>query len=114
MPPVSQCAKPIYFANRQSKRAFEALPKKIREIFSNELESLIAHGLLPLMKHAFLPGKTVELKVNGSPAYRCVYKVLNNVVVVLHSFVKTCEGPDRKNLKTLEQRLKMLNSSEFC
>lgn len=114
MTQVPQCAKPIRFANKQSKRAFEALPKKVREIFSNELETLIANGLPPIIRHAFLPGKTVELKVNGSPAYRCVYKVLNNVVVVLHSFVKTCQGPDKKNLKTLEQRLTTLNSDEYC
>jgi phage-related protein len=114
MPPVNQCAKPIYFSNKQSKKAFEAFPKKIREIFSNELETLIANGIHPLIKHDFLPGKTVELKVNGSPAYRCVYKVLDEFVVVLHSFVKTCEGPDKKNLKTLEQRLKTLNSDELC
>jgi phage-related protein len=114
MPPVPQCAKPVYFANKQAKKAFEALPKKIREIFSNELETLIANGLPPLIKHDFLPGKTVELKVNGKPAHRCVYKVLNEVVVVLHSFVKTCEGPDKKNLKTLSNRLKTLSSDEYC
>ncbi|WP_416456029.1 type II toxin-antitoxin system RelE/ParE family toxin [Saccharophagus degradans] len=49
----------------------------------------------------------MELKINGSPAFRCVYvaKYLNTVVV-LHSFTKTTNGVDRKAMKIAEQRLK--------
>ncbi len=53
----------------------------------------------------------IELKINGSPAFRCVYiaKFLNTVVV-LHSFEKTTNGVDRQAMKTVEKRYKELKA----
>ena len=106
--------KPVKFSNKQSKKAFEELPDGPRKVFSGELDDVIAHGIHPTIPHDSLPGKVMELKVNGRPAYRCVYKVLDDLVIILHSFKKTTQGPDRKNLKTVETRLASLDSTQFC
>ena len=51
----------------------------------------------------------IELKINGSPAYRCMYAVLKNGdVVVLHTTSKTTQGQDKQLIKTTSQRLKRL------
>ena len=106
--------KPIKFSNTQSRKAFEKLPKSIKSIFASELEDVIAYGMSPIIQFDQLPNKVIELKVNGSPAYRCAYKVLNDCIVVLHSFKKTCEGPDKKNMETVKTRINSLNSDQFC
>lgn len=104
----------IHFANKQSLKCFEGLPKSIKQLFSTELEDVIAYGLNPTIDSSPLPGKTTELKKNGSPAYRCVYVLHKEEIVILHAFKKTCEGPDRKNLNTVDQRLKNIDPDQFC
>lgn len=52
----------------------------------------------------------IELKINGSPAFRCVYIAKNDLVIVLHSFKKTTNGVDRQAMKTVKQRYKYLQS----
>lgn len=49
----------------------------------------------------------IELKENGSPAYRAVYcaKYLNTVYV-LHAFTKTTNGVDRRAMEIVRQRYK--------
>lgn len=106
--------KPIKFINKQSLKAFEELPVDIRHAFTHQLESLIAYGLHPTIPTDTLPGKVVELKVNGSPAHRCVYQVTDEAIIVVHSFPKTAQGRDKKNLKTIEARLKALDETQFC
>jgi phage-related protein len=114
MAKAKKCKKIVKFSNAQSKKSFEKLPKKISESFSSELEDIVAYGLDPTIGWDSLGEKIIELKINGSPAYRCAYKVLDDVVIVLHSFIKTSEGPDKKNMKTLKSRLKSLDSAQFC
>lgn len=115
MKKAEKCSKKeIKFSNAQSKKAFEKLPKEIRTIFAGELEDVIAYGLEPTILFEPLFDKVIELKRNGSPAYRCAYKVLEDCVVVLHSFKKTTEGPDKKNMETVKARLKSLDSKQFC
>lgn len=54
-------------------------------------------------------GKGVkEIKINGKPAYRCVFVIKNGLVNVLHVFVKTSDGTDSKHEKTVKQRFKMI------
>ncbi|WP_354270804.1 type II toxin-antitoxin system RelE/ParE family toxin [Escherichia coli] len=51
----------------------------------------------------------MELKINGSHAYRCVYYTKSpGKVVVLRFFKKTTNGPARKDLEVVKQRLKNL------
>ncbi|RYZ75464.1 MAG: type II toxin-antitoxin system RelE/ParE family toxin [Proteobacteria bacterium] len=110
-PPVKR----VVFSNKASEKAFLKLPdKKARQPFSSELHDVIAYGIHPTILHDTLFEKVVELKVNGSPAFRCAYIVLDDVVVVLHSFAKTSQGPDRQNLNTVKKRLKKLDRTQFC
>ncbi|HKS13049.1 MAG TPA: type II toxin-antitoxin system RelE/ParE family toxin [Pseudomonas sp.] len=45
--------------------------------------------------------------INGSPAYRCVYVAkYADMVVVLHSFVKTTNGSERHAMQVAEGRMK--------
>jgi phage-related protein len=51
----------------------------------------------------------VELIINGSPAFRCIYVAkYAGLVVVLHSFIKTTNGVDRKAMAVAQARLKEL------
>lgn len=51
----------------------------------------------------------VELIINGSPAYRCVYIAkYDDLVVVLHSFTKTSNRTDRHAMGVAKERLQML------
>lgn len=115
MEKAKKCSKKqVKFSNAQSKKAFEKLPKSIRILFTRDLEDAIAYGMEPLSPFDSLFDKVIELKKNGSPAYRCAYKVLDDCVMVLHSFKKTSEGPDKKNMRTVKERLKSLDSTQFC
>jgi phage-related protein len=62
------------------------------------------------IEHLTSVGKgVIELKINGRPAYRCVYTTkIPGKVVVLHAFKKTKNGPDGHNLDVVRQRLKGL------
>jgi len=49
----------------------------------------------------------IELIINGSPAFRCVYVAkFADMVVVLHSFVKTTNRSDRHAMQVAEDRMK--------
>jgi phage-related protein len=51
----------------------------------------------------------IELIINGSPAYRCIYIAkYANTIFVLHSFVKTTNRTDRHAMAVAENRLKEL------
>ena len=68
--------------------------------------------LIPALRHEKLKAAgegVIELKINGSPAYRCMYVMqANGDVLVLHVTSKTTRGPDRQLTKTTAQRLKRL------
>lgn len=51
----------------------------------------------------------MELKINGRPAYRCMYVVRKNGdVVVLHATAKTSQGQSKQLVRTTSLRLKRL------
>lgn len=105
--------KPIRFINKQAKKCFEEDISPALELFSGELEDVIAYGLAPTISTDDLPGDTTELRKNGRPAFRCVYKILPDCILVVHAFKKTCKGPDKKNLATIDQRIKKLDPAQF-
>ncbi|MDO0811548.1 type II toxin-antitoxin system RelE/ParE family toxin [Xanthomonas campestris pv. campestris] len=90
-------------------------PAKIRNEFLVNLE-LVELGGVPAMKHEKLQaaGKgVIELKIQGSPAYRCMYVVRKNGnVVVLHATRKTTQGQDRQLIATTSERLKHLGPDQ--
>jgi len=90
-------------------------PAKIRNEFLVNFE-MLERGLAPGMDHEKLhaAGKgVIELKINGRPAYRCMYVIRRNGdVVVLHATRKTTQGQDRQLIATTAERLKQLGPDQ--
>lgn len=92
-------------------KELKSLPRDKALPFLHNLK-LVAAEIEPELKvehlKAVAPG-VIELKINGSPAYRCVYYTKSpGKVVVLRFFKKTTNGPARKDLEVVKQRLKNL------
>lgn len=102
------------FVNDAAEREYRKLPAFIQDEFGKDLRKL-QFGQSPSLPIEHLDSVgigTIELKINGSPAYRCVYvaKYLDTIIV-LHSFIKTTNGVDKKAMKVSKQRLKNLMST---
>lgn len=105
--------KVIEFVSNKAKKEFDRLPDEIKEQFVVDLNA-IAQGEDPYSDIEPLSGYrgVIELKENGSPAYRCVYCAKHmDVVFVLHSWVKTTNGVDRRAMKTVGDRFKLLQDA---
>lgn len=91
------------------------IPEKKRNQFLFNLEMALA-GMEPGMAHEKLKAAgdgVIELKINGRPAYRCMYtRRKNGDVVVLHATEKTAQGQDKQLVKTTSQRLKQLGQDK--
>ncbi|MGZ1522136.1 MULTISPECIES: type II toxin-antitoxin system RelE/ParE family toxin [Xanthomonas] len=100
---------------KAQQKALAGFPKSIRNEFLLNLE-MVERGLVPAMQHEKLQaaGKgVIELKIQGSPAYRCMYVVRKNGdVVVLHATRKTTQGQDRQLVATTAERLKQLGPDQ--
>lgn len=106
--------KSIDFVSKQSLKDFQALPKIIQTQFAHALDR-ISWGLESTIGIAPLSDGLLELKINGSPAYRCVYyNKLPGKVLVVHSFKKTTNGPDRPNIDLAKTRLKNVDPAHFA
>ncbi|MEA9749394.1 type II toxin-antitoxin system RelE/ParE family toxin [Xanthomonas campestris pv. raphani] len=96
---------------KAAKRALDDLPATVRNQFFLSLE-MARLGVPPVLKHEKLHAAgegVIELKINGRPAYRCMYVVRKNGdVVVLHATSKTTQGQDKQLIETTKQRLKQL------
>ncbi|EOV0172978.1 type II toxin-antitoxin system RelE/ParE family toxin [Vibrio vulnificus] len=101
------------FVNDAAEREYKKLPEDIQDEFGKDLRKLqfCQTPTSPIQYLDSVGTGVVELKINGSPAYRCVYvtKYLDTVVV-LHSFVKTTNGTDKQAMKVATQRLKELKA----
>ena len=103
--------KKFAFVSDAAEKEYKDLPDEVQDEFGKDLRK-IQYGQPPVLpiKHLDSVGQgVIELKKNGSPAFRCVYvtKYLD-AVIVLHSFTKTTNGVDRQAMKVAEQRLKDL------
>ncbi|WNN87298.1 type II toxin-antitoxin system RelE/ParE family toxin [Gloeocapsopsis dulcis] len=89
------------------------MPKQVQQEFGTSLRAVQddKKPFLPIRTLSSIGSGVIELKINGSPAFRCVYvaKYLDTVFV-LHSFEKTTNGVDRQAMNTLEKRYKELQS----
>ena len=64
---------------------------------------------LPIVPLASVGKGVYELKINGSPAYRCVYVAkYKDRVVVLGAFTKTTNGTDNAIRTTCQRRYKAM------
>jgi phage-related protein len=105
--------KQFAFVSDAAEREYKALPKDVQKEFGTSLRAVQddKKPFLPITPLKSIGAGVIELKINGSPAFRCVYIAkFMNTVIVLHSFEKTTNGVDRQAMKTLEKRYKELQS----
>ncbi|MBB5862390.1 type II toxin-antitoxin system RelE/ParE family toxin [Xanthomonas arboricola] len=92
-------------------RDMNELPEAIQDRFIANLRMVLL-GLPPVLRQEKLHSAgegVIELKINGRPAYRCMYAVAKNGdVVVLHATSKTAQGQDKQLVKTTAERFKRL------
>ena len=101
----------IEFVSKLAKKEFLNLPQDERELFETSLSS-IQRNQKPFLDFVHLstvgPG-AVELKINGHPAYRCIYVAkYKDVVVVLGAWEKTTNGVDKRLIETAQTRYKVM------
>jgi phage-related protein len=102
------------FVNEAAKRAFKALPQRIKQQFGLDLQA-VQDGLKPFSAFKDISGSVgagaIELIVNGSNAYRAVYcaKYLNTIYI-LHAFIKTTNGVDQAAMDTARKRYKLMKA----
>jgi phage-related protein len=103
--------KKFAFVNEAAEREYKDLPDKIQDDFGKDLRR-IQYGEEPRLSIIHLDSVgagVIELRKNGSPAFRCIYVAkYEDTVIVLHAFSKTTNGVDRQAMKVAEQRLKEL------
>lgn len=96
-----------FYPESAKKREFSALPREIAIQFALQLEGRIALGMSPTIPITNLGDGMIELKINGSPAYRCVYTLKKpGTVLVLNTFAKTTNGHDHHNVSKAKKRMK--------
>jgi len=103
--------KKFAFINEAAEREYKALPEDVQDAFGKDLRR-IQYGQLPELPISAMDSMETgvfELKINGSPAYRCIHTSRYlDTVVVLHSFKKTTNGVDRKAQSVMETRFREL------
>jgi len=100
-----------FFSPSCEKDFFKVLKshKKVAIAFITQLEGRLAFNLDPTISIDHLGDGVIELRINGSPAFRCVYTMkVPAKVIVLHTFAKTTEGSDLKNVRLAKKRAKQL------
>lgn len=98
------------FVNNSAETEYKALPHDVQSQFGTSLRAIQfdQEPLLPFKHIADSVGiGSIELKINGRPAYRCIYVAkYMDTVAVLHSFTKTTNHVDQQAMKTAKQRYK--------
>jgi len=105
--------KKFAFVNDPAEREYKDFPKGIQQQFGTSLRAVQddKKPFLPIQTLEGIGAGVIELKINGSPAFRCVYIAkFIDTVFVLHSFEKTTNGVDRQAMKTIEKRYKELKA----
>lgn len=100
------------FVSEAAAREYKALPEHVQDEFGKDLRR-IQYGDQSALVSKPLAGTVgpgaLELVLNGSPAYRCVYIVkFADTLFVLHSFIKTTNRTDRRAMAVAQSRLKEL------
>lgn len=106
--------KKFAFVSPAAEREYKALPEEIQNEFGKDLRR-IQFGQDPELSIKQLTESVgagaIELIINGSPAYRCVYIAkYADMIVVLHAFVKTTNRTDRHAMAVAIDRLKELKT----
>lgn len=103
--------KSVEFISKAAMKEYMALPDVIRDDFNKDI-TVIQKGGRPYLAIAHLDSVgrgVIELKINGSPAYRCLYVAkYKDVIVILGAFVKTTNGQDKAIQRTGRARFKKM------
>lgn len=105
--------KKFAFVNDVAEKEYKDLPKEVQYDFGVSLRAIQENKrpFLPIEPLKSIGAGVIELKINGSPAFRCIYIVkFRDTVFVLHSREKTTNGVDRQLMKTTKQRYKELKA----
>lgn len=98
-----------FFSKAAEKDFYSVPPRDVIIAFITQLEGKLAINSAPTIPITHLGDGVIELKINGSPAYRCVYTLKQpGKVIVLHTFAKTTNGPDVKAVQLAKKRAKQL------
>ncbi|NIF26341.1 type II toxin-antitoxin system RelE/ParE family toxin [Pantoea sp. Tr-811] len=97
------------FVSAAAEREYKDLPQDVQDDFGKGLRRM-QHGQDPERATKALSESVgagaIELIINGSPAFRCVYVAkFADMVVVLHAFVKTTTRVDRYAMQVVEDRM---------
>lgn len=93
---------------KQVVKELQAIPVRHAETFIRSLDA-IRYGMDPFLNITHLGSGVIELKINGRPAFRCIYYTkLAGEIVVLHVTEKTTNGHDSQIANVVKERLKML------
>lgn len=99
------------FVNEAATREYKDLPEWVQDEFGKDLMR-VQYGAEPQLSIKQLSSVgtgVIELIINGSPAYRCLYIAkFADTIFVLHSFLKTTNRTDRHAMKVVADRLKEL------
>ena len=85
-------------------------PPPVVERFAYDLEA-ISYGQKPASSSKQMNGfskNVIELRKNGKPAYRLIYTIIGDTIFVIHAFVKSSVGTDKKHESTIKLRLSSL------
>ena len=98
----------IKFLNDNAEKEFLSLPEKKQTKFELDLRA-IQSGSKPFSDTTYLTDSVgagaIELRINGKPAYRCVYCAkFNDTIYILAVFKKTTNGVDRKTMALAKKR----------
>jgi phage-related protein len=105
--------KKFAFVSDAAEKEYKDLPDEIQDEFGKNLRLIQFEQdpVLPIKYLGSIGAGVIELIINGSPAFRCVYVAkYMDTVIILHSFTKTTNGVDRQAIKVTEQRLKELKT----
>jgi len=100
------------FVSDAAEREYKEFSKETLQVFGTSLRA-IQEGkrpFIPITNIKESVGKgAFELKIQGSPAIRCVYVAkFEDTVFVLHTFEKTTDGVDKQAMQVAKQRYKEL------
>ena len=103
--------KEVEFISKTAKKEYLELPEEAYEQFKRDI-TILKRDQRPYLPIEMLTsvGKGVyELKINGSPAYRCVYVAkYKDKLVILGAFTKTTNGSDNAIRTTCQKRHKAM------
>lgn len=99
------------YINKAAEKEFSKVPEPIKKKFLASFRR-IQQGKEPLISMRPMVGfqGVYELRIKHPINYRSIYTIkVKGKVIVLHSFKKEPQGVDRKAMKTLATRLKLLD-----